>query len=118
MGYYTGSGIASGGTSSTKTLKTFAIMGGGSFSVRQKSVSHSIKMPGVSLEYAKSKSGSDNLSAVTGGSGSLSWIIFDAEGTRTTTSYTQISDSNLYELTETTETLTAYASGTKMRNLT
>lgn len=117
MGYYKGSGVAAGGSSSTRTLKTFAILGGGSFSIRQKSVAHTVRLAGVSLADAQARTGGDRLTAVTGGSGSLAWIVFDAEGTKVTTSYSQISDSNLYELMETTETLSAYASATTMRNL-
>ena len=116
MGYYQGSGVVKGGGESTRALKSFYEWG--SFAVRQKSVTSSVTSPGVSLSTAQNAHASDNLSAVSGGSGSLAWIIFDAEGTRTTVAYSQIADSNLYELTTTTETLSAWMSSSSTRYIT
>lgn len=115
MGYYTGSGVTSGGSESTRTLKSFYEWGG--FAIRQKCVATSTRKSGVSLATAQAEHSEDNLTAVGGGSGSLAWIIFDAEGTRKTVSYSQIGDSNLYELTITNETYNAWQSSTTTRDL-
>ena len=116
MGYYQGSGVVKGGGESTRTLKSFYEWG--SFAVRQKSVTSSVTLPGVSLATAQGTHASDNLTAVSGGSNDLAWIIFDAEGTRNTVNYSQIADSNLYELTTTTETLSAWLSSNSTRYIT
>lgn len=115
MGYYTGNGIVSGGVTSTRSLKSFYEWG--SHAVRQRSSTTTVKKPGVSLETARAAQASDNLTAVSGGSGDLAWIIFDAEGTKTSASYSQIGDSNLYELVITTETLNCYLSHDTTRTL-
>lgn len=107
MGYYTGQGtVVSGGEKNT-TLRTFAILGGGSFKVNQKNVFSTTRKSGVSLATAQSTHVADNLSNVSGGSGDKAWIVFDAQGTRSTPSYSRIGDSNLYELDVLNETLTA-----------
>ncbi len=116
MGYYQGSGIVSGGGESTRPLKSFYEWG--TFAIRQKSVTQTVKYPGVSKATAEGTHCGENLTAVNGGSGDLAWIIFDAEGTRTDVSYSQISDSNLYELYVTTETLSVALSQNRTRNLT
>ncbi len=115
MGYYTGDGFTSGGAESTRTLKSFYEWGG--FAIRQKTVSSTVKKPGVSLADAQSVHTEDNLTAIAGGSGSLAWIIFDAEGTRTLVSYSQIGESNLYELDVTTERMNAWQSSTSVRRV-
>lgn len=107
MGYYTGSGIVSGGGEKYATLRTFAILGGGSFKVIQKSVYSTTKKSGVSLETARAAHASENLTNVNGGSGTLAWIVFDANGTRSTPTYSKIGDSNLYELNTLDETLSS-----------
>lgn len=115
MGYYTGNGVITGGGESTRTLKSFYEWG--AFAVRQKCVSETLHKAGVSLAVAQGTHATDNLTAVGGGSGTLAWIIFDAEGTRTTVSYAQIGESNLYELDVTTEQLSAWKSSTTTRDL-
>ena len=115
MGYYTGSGITTGGGESTRLLKSFYEWG--SFAIRQKSVTSTLRKPGVSLATAQAQHATDDLTAVKGGHGTLAWIIFDAEGTRTLVSYAQIGDSNLYDLNVTTETLTAWQSKTESRQI-
>lgn len=116
MGYYTGSGIVTGGSETTRNLKSFYEWG--SRAVRQKCVSSTTRKPGVALATAQAEHASDNLTAVAGGSGALAWIIFDAEGTRKLVSYAQIGDSNLYDLVVTNETYTAWLSSNTTRNLT
>ena len=115
MGYYNGNGVVAGGGEQGRTLKSFYEWG--SFAIRQKTVSSTRKYSGVSLATAQGFHSSDNLTAVTGGSGSLAWIIFDAEGTRILVSYSKIADSNLYEVNVTTETLSAWQSSTSTRRL-
>ena len=115
MGYYTGNGETVGGGESTRTLKSFYEWG--SFAIRQKSVTSTLRKSGVSLATAQASHAEDNLSAVAGGYGDLAWIIFDAEGTRKTVSYSQIGNSNLYELEITTETLNAWQSSTDTRRV-
>lgn len=115
MGYYTGNGVVSGGGENTRTLKSFYEWG--AFAIRQKSVYSTNTKPGVSLTTAQGTHATDNLTAVNGGSGTLAWIIYDAEGTRTTINYMQISESNLYELNVTTETLSAWQSSTATRRI-
>lgn len=107
MGYYTGSGVVVGGGEKYSTLRTFAILGGGSFKVTQKNVFSTVRSSGVSLSTAQNSKASENLTNVNGGSGNLAWIVFDANGTRVTPSYSRIGDSNLFDLDVTTETLTA-----------
>lgn len=113
MGYYSGGGVVTGGSESGRTLKSFYEWG--AFAIRQKCVSSTLRKPGVSLATAQAERSADNLTAVSGGSGNLSWIIFDAEGTRKTVTYSQIGDSNLYELNITTEELTAWQASTQTR---
>lgn len=80
----------------------------GAHAVRQQSRVTTVKKSGVSLANAKTENSSYNLSPVYGGSGDLAWIIYDAEGTQTSVSYSQIGDSNLYDLVITTEQLNCY----------
>lgn len=115
MGYYSGSGVVVGGSESGRTLKSFYEWG--AFAIRQKTVSSTLRKPGVALSTAQAEHSADDLTAVNGGSGNLAWIIFDAEGTRKIVSYAQIGDSNLYELNITTETLSAWQSKTTSRTI-
>ena len=115
MGYYTGDGEIIGGGESTRTLKSFYEWG--AFAIRPQSVTNTLRKSGVSLATAQATHVSDNLTAIGGGYGDLAWIIFDAEGTRTTVSYSQIGGSNLYELNVMTETLSAWQSSTSTRRV-
>jgi len=114
MGYYSGNGVVVGGGSSTRMLKNMAGWGT-AFAVRQKSVVVAVKKSGVSLNTAQASQASSNLTAICGGSGTAAWCIFDAEGSKKDVSYSRISDSNLYELIETTETLNAWQSSGSFR---
>lgn len=116
MGYAAGKQVVMSGGESTRTLKTF--FEGGAWGVRQKSVVQTVKMSGVSLATCQSYHATDALTAVSGGGGAYAWIIFDAEGVKTTVSYSQIGDSNLYDLTITTETLNAWMSSSSTRYIT
>ena len=110
MGYYTGNGVVASGGESTNTLKTLYWYR--AYAIRQRVTSSTVRKSGVSLATAQASHDTCKLTPVSGGSGDLAWIIY-AEGTRSTVSYSQIGDSNLYELNETTETIVAsIASGT------
>lgn len=115
MGYYSGSGVVTGGGETTRVLKSFYEWG--SKAVRQKCVYSTVKKSGVSLADAQGSHASDALTAIKGGSGLLAWTIPDAEGTKTTPAYTQISGSNLYDLNITTETFSAYPSSDTTRTI-
>jgi len=110
MGYYNGNGIITGGGEKNTVLRSFAILGGGSFQVRQKNVFTHLRKAGVSLQTAQEAHESGSYTPIYGGSGSFAWICFDASGTRVTPTYSRIGDSNLFELNITTENLTAYKS--------
>lgn len=111
MGYYTGNGFVKGGGETIRTLKS--LWWYGAHSLRQKTVFQTVCKPGVSYNTAIGAHADVNLRPVGDGSDDLAWVIYDAVGTRTTPTYSQIGDSNLYELNVTTETLTVcYASGT------
>jgi len=118
MGYYSGSGVVTGGGQQNHTLRSFAILGGGSFAVRGKTITTTTVKNGVSLSTAQGEACSDSLTGVCGGSGSLAWAIFDCEGSRKQVSYTQINGSNLYALQIVNETLSAWKSSSTLRNLT
>ena len=113
MGYYNynGNGVISGGGESYSLLRSFAILGGGSFKVSQKNVYVNRRFSGVSLARAQAEHESHDLHSIYGGSGSLAWIVFDAQGTRKTPTYSQIGESNLYELNIKEDTLTAFFEG-------
>lgn len=116
MGYYQGDGVVVGGGSSARTLK--AGYEYGAHAIRQRSVTSTLRKAGVSLSAAQAAAvASDNLSAIGGGYGSGAWVIFDAEGTRTTADYSQIGGSNLYELNIVTETLVAWQSNDSTRRV-
>jgi len=112
MGYYSGNGVIVGGGETNNVLRSFAILGGGSFQVRQKNVYSTKKFSGVSLQTAQESHESGTFTPISGGSGTYAWICFDASGTRVTPSYSRIGDSNLFELNVTTEVLEAYTSDT------
>ena len=118
MGYYNGGGIVSGGSDVKRTLRFMCAIGQGAYVVTQRAVSTIIKFPGVSLQYAGSKRGTASLTGVSGGSGTLAWVVPECEGSQTDYSYSQIGDSNLYELVETNNVYTAAFSSSGGRNLT
>lgn len=116
MGYAAAKSVIQSGGESTRLLKSFTE--GGVWGVRQKSVATTTHMSGVSLATCQSYHASDSLTSVGGGSGQYEWVVVDAEGTRTTVQYSQIGDSNLYDLNITTETLNAWLSRSSIRILT
>ena len=110
MGYYAGNGIVTGGGENIRPIKNLWWFG--FHTLLQKSVSSVLSKPGVSLSAAQGVHATSDLKAVTDGSGSEQWILYDARGTRTYVNYSQIGGSNLYELNVTSETLSVkYASG-------
>ena len=101
MGYYTGNGVTSGG-SSTPTLVRTGPDVGGAYYVYQRINSTVTRKSGVSLSDAKAVIGDLNMNYWV-------WPGGRAEpgcrGTRSQVSYSQIGDSKLYELSITEETI-------------
>jgi len=105
MGYYSGNGVTSGGGSNCAPFQTY--MWGGFHTVYQRTTSTVTRKSGVSLEVAQNEVGSCNLSSNTFYIGSSWYNSFNCKGTRKNVSYSQIGDTNLYELTITNETIQA-----------
>lgn len=101
MGYYNGNGVTSGGGSTASLTRTGPAIGG-AYYVYQRVRSTVTRKSGVSLSTAQGESGDVNL-------GYWQWpgglIEPGCKGTRKQVSYSQIGDSNLYDLTITNETV-------------
>ena len=116
MGYYKGKGVTSGGGESIASIGSY-VFPNGTHTVSQLTVSTVTRLSGVSLATAKKAHAESNMSAIhdwyqisstTGGITFYKEVNFpNAKGTRKTISYSQIGDSNLYELSITDETLKA-----------
>ena len=101
MGYYTGNGVTSGGSSVPNLVRTGPDIGG-AYYIYQRSNSTVTRKSGVSLEVAKAASGELNMNYWTWPGGRVEP---GCRGTRSQVSYSQIGDSNLYELSITNETI-------------
>ena len=116
MGYYNGNGVISGGGESISSIGSY-VFPNGMHTVSQLTETTVTRKSGVSLSTAKSEHAEQNMSDIhdfyqtsstTGGITFYKEVNFpNAKGTRTTTSYSQIDNSNLYELSITNETLKA-----------
>lgn len=108
MGYYTGNGVTTGGGSSVSTLQNFIWYGSG-HNVYQQINTTTVTKRGVSLSVAQSAKGSADLQTAQLWDAAHNLYCWSAncKGTRKNVSYSQIGDSNLYELTETTEIIKA-----------
>lgn len=104
MGYYTGSGVVSGGGSNVSVFWT----GWGAYpdtsmhTVYQRVESSTNTRNGVSLETAQGEHGDANMQSHSFNGG---LPIPAAKGTRSSVQYSQINGSNLYALSVTTETV-------------
>lgn len=108
MGYYTGSGVTTGGGESTRQFGSLVY--GGAHIVMQKTVSTVTKRSGVSLETAKAEKSSLSLATKTFSWANIyPWV--GCCGTSKDVSYSQIEGSNLYELTINNKTMTASGDG-------
>lgn len=105
MGYYTGSGVVTGGGSSPSIFEHFVWMG--SHNVYQLTDATTVKRNGVSLATAQAEKGNTNMQDYRFTYGSSWYVAMNCKGTRKIVSYSQIGGSNLYELTVTTETVKA-----------
>lgn len=101
MGYYSGNGVTSGGGSTTSLRSTGPAVGG-AFYVYQRVKSEVNTKNGVSLETAKAAQGDINMNYWQWPGG---MVEPGCRGTRSSATYSQISDSNLYTLQVTTETI-------------
>lgn len=107
MGYYTGDGVTTSGGSSVSVLMQFLWYGG--HNVYQQITSTTVTKPGISLADAKAAESSADLQTVQlwDAAHSVYCWATNCKGTRKQVSYSQIGESNLYELTETTEVIKA-----------
>lgn len=107
MGYYTGSGIVSGGSSTPSSGGAFMLpkYGGRGF-LKKMTKTTTTRYPGVSLTTADNSTGSNNMIAraawESDSTGYFYDVIFpDCSGSTVGYQYSQIGDSNLYELVKT-----------------
>lgn len=108
MGYYTGNGVVTGGSNSKRLFGTLLYNGGQH--VYQTSVVSVNTKRGVSLTTCTNAKGKATSSKATfSDTGDYPWM--GINGKSVNYSHRQIGDSNLYELTETTETLTGTIKG-------
>lgn len=101
MGYYTGSGVVTGGGSTTSLRSTGPAYGGAYYTYQRKKPTVVTKN-GVSLATAQSANGDINLNYWTWPGGVVEAA---CRGTQTEVSYSQVADSNLYILQTTTTTV-------------
>jgi hypothetical protein len=99
MGYYTGNGIVSSGGSTVSLMSTGPDVGG-PYYVYNRTESTVTTKPGVSLTTAQAAHGDMNLDYYQWPGGAVTPA---CRGTRSTASYSQINDSNLYVLQTTAE---------------
>lgn len=99
MGYYTGKGVTSGG-SSTVSLRNTGPAVGGAFYVYQRVKATITRRSGVSLADCTGVSGDMNMTYWQWPGGMVEPA---CRGTRSSATYAQISGSNLYELVVTDE---------------
>lgn len=103
MGYYTGAGVTSGGGSTVSTLESRFWYG--FHTVFQQKTTVVTRKPGVSLQTAKAEQSSINMQNYSFSSNGGTRNYFNCKGSQVNVSYSQIGDSNLYELTITSDTI-------------
>ena len=101
MGYYTGSGVVSGG-GSTIALRNTGPAVGGAYYTYQRTISATTTKQGVSLATAQGEEGEMNLTYWQWPGGAVEPA---CRGTRKSVSYSQVNGSNLYTLQITNETV-------------
>lgn len=101
MGYYTGSGVVSGGGSVVSMRETGPAVGG-AYYVYNRTVSRVTQKHGVSLATAEAEGGDMNLNHFQWPGGMVTPA---CRGTQKNVSHSQINGSNLYLLTITNETV-------------
>ena len=107
MGYYTGNGVVVSGGQSTSVFFHFAW--NGAHNVLQKCVSETKKLSGVSLQRAQGTSCSNSLATkqLFNNARTLNCWSANCSGVKEDANYSQIGESNLYELTVVKNTFTA-----------
>ena len=122
MGYYTGSGIVSSGGSSPSSGGSYMLpkYGGRGF-LKKMTKTTTTRYPGVSLTTASGSTGANNMVAraawESDSTGYFYDVIFpDCSGNTTAYQYSQIGDSNLYELVK-TETQVSVTVDTNIQSL-
>ena len=109
MGYYKGNGVTSGGGNTIQSLGVLVF--NGVHNVWQRVVSKTTKKSGVSLDDAKAEQSTVDLAHhIFSWANLYPWT--QAKGTRKNVTYSQIGDSNLYELNITEEALSCSDNGT------
>lgn len=112
MGYYTGTGIVASGGSVPSSGGAFMLPKYGGRGFLKKTTTTTVtKFPGVSLATAQGNTGVNNMVAraawESDSTGYFYDVVFpDCSGNSTSYTYTQISDSNLYEVIKTETTVT------------
>lgn len=101
MGYYKGNGVTSGGSSVPNLVRTGPDIDG-AYYIYQRVNSTVTRKSGVSLETAKAVTGDINMNYWTWPRGRVEP---SCRGTRSQVSYSQIGESNLYELTVTDDVI-------------
>lgn len=101
MGYYTGSGVDTSGSSTVSLRSTGPAIGGAYYTYQRINSTVNVKR-GVSEDTAKAARGEMNLDNFTWPGGMVEPA---CKGTKTSVGYTQINGSNLYELTTTTDVI-------------
>ena len=104
MGYYSGSGVTSGGASEVNVF-AYYMAWGAMHTIYQRRTSETVRKSGVALSTAKGSEGVVNMSDHQFASGQAdAYLALQSKGSKTSHSYSQIANSNLYELNSTTET--------------
>lgn len=108
MGYYSGSGVTSGGGENIRQFGSLVY--GGAHIVMQKTVETVTRIAGVSLSAAQAERSSLTLHTHTFSWANIyPWV--GCTGTQKDVTYQQIGDSNLYELNINNKTMTASGDG-------
>ena len=110
MGYYTGNGVVSGGAEEISIAQTALV--GEVLNVFRKDVRSVVRKSGVSLATAQAAHASMTSQKAQLWDGSWFFWVASAKGTKKDVTYSQIGDSNLYELNITNETLSCSDDGT------
>ena len=105
MGYYTGNGVTSGGGEEISIAQTALV--GEVLNVFRKDVRSVVRKSGVSLADAKASHSSMTSSKAQLWDGAWFFWVASAKGTKKDVTYSQIGDSNLYELNESTDVFTS-----------
>ena len=103
MGYYSGDGVTTGGASEVTAFAYYKVWGS-THTIYQRRTSATVRKSGVSKTTAQAAEGTVSLSDHQFASGQAdAYLALQSKGSKTSCTYSQIGDSNLYELNTTTE---------------